>query len=244
MTRPLRLLLVEDSERDAAHVTLSLRRGGWAPEVRRVETREEMLAALDEGPWDAVVCDHHLPRFSAPEALALLRGTSLDVPFLVVSGAIGEDIADLMRRGANDYLLKDRLARLSSAIEREIEQVSVRRAKRRAESLFQSVLRASPYPSAVIDRSTGHIIEGSHSFARQFLDGGNYPVAHDLVTAIAFSQPERIEQLVACGSGTVWNAVYHLAGAGHVANIRCYSVDHEGGSYAYVVIEDVTRQTT
>lgn len=243
MTRPLRLLLVEDSERDAAHVVLSLRRGGWAPDVRRVETREEMLAALDEGPWDAVVCDHHLPLFSAPEALDMVRGTGLDIPFLVVSGAIGEDTAvELMRRGANDYLLKDRLARLSSAIEREIEQVSMRRAKRRAESLFQSVLRASPYPSAVIDRSTGHIIDGSNSFARQFLDGGAYPISRNLVTAIAFSQPERVEQLLARGSGTAWYVVYHAAGIGHVANVRCYSVDHDGGSYAYVVIEDVTEQ--
>lgn len=243
MTRPLRLLLVEDSERDAAHVTLTLRRGGWAPDVRRVETREELLVALEDGPWDAIVCDHNLPLFSAPEALDIIRGTGLDIPFLVVSGAIGEDTAvDLMRRGANDYLLKDRLARLSSAIERELEQVAMRRAKRRAESLFQSVLRASPYPSAVIDRASGQIIDGSNSFARQFLDGGLFPVARNLVATISFSQPERVEQLLARGSGTAWHVVYHVAGVGHVANVRCYSVDHDGGSYAYVLIEDVTEQ--
>src|SRR5689334_5018221 len=125
MTRALRLLLVEDSDRDAAHVMLSLRRGGWAPEIRRVETQEEMLSALGDGPWDAIVCDYHLPRFSAPEALEMLHATGLDVPFIVVSGAIGEDTAvELMRSGANDYLLKDRLARLPAAIERELGQVS------------------------------------------------------------------------------------------------------------------------
>jgi|GEM_PF-955037 len=243
ITRPLRLLLIEDSDSDAAHVMLWLRRGGWSPETRRVETREEMLAALDDGPWDVVVSDHHLPRFSAPEALEILRATGLDVPFLVVSGAIGEDIAvDLMRAGANDYLLKDRLARLPAAIERELDQVKERRAKRRAESLFQSVLRASPHPSAVIDRHTGAIIDGSNSFAKQFLDGDTFPVARSLTSVIAFSQPERIEQIVARGSGTALYSIYHGGGVRRVANVRCYTVDHDGGSYAYVVIEDVTEQ--
>src|SRR5258707_14378778 len=73
MTKPLRLLLIEDSERDAAHVMLELRRSGWAPAPRRVETHEEMIAALDDGAWDAIVCDFHLPRFSAPEALAVVK---------------------------------------------------------------------------------------------------------------------------------------------------------------------------
>ena len=65
--RPLRLLLVEDSERDAAHVMLALRRGGWAPDMLRVETREEMAEALESGQWDAIVSDYELPRFSASE---------------------------------------------------------------------------------------------------------------------------------------------------------------------------------
>lgn len=243
MTRALRLLLVEDSDRDAAHVMLSLRRGGWAPEIRRVETQEEMLSALGDGPWDVIVCDYHLPRFSAPEALEMLHATGLDVPFIVVSGAIGEDTAvELMRSGANDYLLKDRLARLPAAIERELEQVSERRAKRRAESLFQSVLRASPHPSAVIDRATGHIVDGSNSFAKQFLGDAAFPVARHLTDVVDFSQPERVEQVLRRGSGTAWYTVYHADGIGRVANVRCYTVDHDGGSYAFVVIEDVTEQ--
>ncbi|HEV8434658.1 MAG TPA: response regulator, partial [Thermoanaerobaculia bacterium] len=170
MTKPLRLLLVEDSERDAAHVMLSLRREGWVPEVRRVETGEEMVLALRDGTWDAIVSDYHLPRFSAPDALQVLRETGLDIPFIVVSGAIGEDTAvRLMRLGATDYLLKDRMTRLTAAIEREMNQAEQRRAKRRAESLFQAVLRGSPHPSAIVDRATMHVIDGSNSFAREFL---------------------------------------------------------------------------
>lgn len=235
--RPLRLLLVEDSERDAAHVTLSLRRGGWAPEVRRVETREEMADALHDGVWDAIVSDYKLPRFSAPDALAMLQETGLDIPFIVVSGEIGEDTAvRLMRSGATDYLLKDRMTRLNAAIEQQVGQAQERRAKRRADALFQAVLRASPYPAAIIDRNTRQIIDGSTSFVREFRSGGT------LTEAIQFSLPERIDQLLARGSGTALHTVYYAGGIGRVANVRCYTVEHDGGSYAYVVIEDVTEQ--
>jgi len=239
MPKALRLLLVEDSERDAAHVTLALKRGGWSPEVRRVETRDEMVAALGDGQWDAIVSDYHLPRFSAPDALETLRERGLDIPFIVVSGAIGEDTAvDMMRGGAHDYLLKDRLARLHAAIEREIDQAAQRRAKRRAETLFQAVLRASPHPSAIVDRLTQQIIDGSTSFAREFQPSSNAR----LTDVVRFSQPERVEQLLARGSGTAWHTVYHLRDIAHVANVRCYSVEHEGSSYAFIVLEDVTEQ--
>jgi diguanylate cyclase (GGDEF)-like protein len=243
MTRPLRLLLVEDSDRDAAHVMLELRRGGFAPEVRRVETKEELSVALDESTWDAVVCDFHLPRFSAPEALDTLKARNLDIPFIVVSGAIGEDTAvELMRGGAHDYLLKDRLARLHVAVEREIDQASLRRAKRRVESLFQAVLRASPLPSAIVERDTSFVIDGSNAFARQFLGGATFPIARPLFDVIQFSQRERIEQLLTRGSGVAWHTVYYIDGVGRVANVRCHTVEHEGGSYGFVVIEDVTEQ--
>jgi len=243
MARPLRLILIEDSDRDAAHIAMELKRGGWTPDMTRVETAEELGAALDAGPWDIVVSDYHLPRFSAPEALSIVKKRALDVPFIVVSGAIGEDVAvGMMREGAHDYLLKDRLTRLAAAIERELDQAAQRRDKRRAESLFQAVLRASPHPGAIVDRTTGHLIDGSSSFARAFLDGASFPVEQPLTNVIDFSLPARIEQLLARGSGTAWYAVYHAGGVDRVANVRCYTVEHEGASYAFVVIEDVTEQ--
>jgi diguanylate cyclase (GGDEF)-like protein len=241
--RPLRLLLVEDSERDAAHVALSLRRGGWSPEIRRVETQEEMAEALRDGVWDAVVSDYNLPRFNAPAALKTLKESGLDIPFIVVSGEVGEDTAvRLMKGGASDYLLKDRMTRLNAALEREMEQARERRAKRRADALFHAVLRASPPPAAIVDRTTREIIDGSNSFAREFLGNARYPVRQRLTDIIQFSFPERIEQLLARGSGTALHTVYYAGGIGRVANVRCYTVEHEGGSYAYVVIEDVTEQ--
>ena len=240
-TRPLRLLLIEDSERDAAHVMLSLKRGGWAPDMRRVETREEMAAALRDGAWDAIVSDYNLPQFSAPAALDTLRESGLDIPFIVVTGAIGEETAvRLMKSGASDYLVKDRMGRLNAALEREIGQAQERRAKRRAESLFRAVLRASPHPAAIVDRTTRLVIDASNSLLR---DGGT-PFARGtpFTELIAFSLPERIEQLIARGTGTAMHTVYYVGGVGRVANVRAYPVDHEGGSYAYVVMEDVTEQ--
>jgi diguanylate cyclase (GGDEF)-like protein len=243
MKKPLRILLVEDSDLDAAHLLLELRRGGFEPQFHRVELAEKFEAALREGPWDAIICDYHLPRYSAPQALDQYRLAGLDVPFIVVSGAIGEETAvELMRAGAHDYLLKHRLTRLAAAVDRELHQAESRRAKRRAESLFQAVLRASPLPGILVDRATARVVDGSDSFRRQFLDGNTNAAYGGLFDLIEFSQPERIEQLLARGSGTAWYAVYFINDAARIANVRCYSIEHEGGAYAYVILEDVTEQ--
>lgn len=240
--RRLRLLLVEDSELDAAHLLLELRRGGFEVEATCVDTREAFQDALAERELDAVISDYHLPRFSAPEALDLFRMTGLDIPFIVVSGAVGEEVAvDLMRAGAHDYLLKHRLTRLAAAMRRELEQAADRRAKQRAEDLFRAVLRASPVPGVLVDRATRVVIDGSDTFRRQFLDGVPY-TSRGLFDLVEFTQPERIEQLLARGSGTVWYAVYHANGATRMANVRCHAVEHEGTDYAYLLIEDVTEQ--
>ena len=242
MTRkPLRLLLIEDSDLDAAHLLLELKRGGFDPDVTRVETRDELQDALFEKTFDAIISDYHLPRFSAPEALDIVRGSKLDVPFLVVSGAIGEETAvELMRAGAHDYLLKHRLTRLAAAIERELEQAAQRRAKRRAEGLFQSLLRAAPVPAALVDLATRRVVDGSDTFRKQFIE--TYTVDRGLFDLIEFTHPERIEQLLARGSGTTWYAVYYVKGAARMANVRCYTTEHEGTTYAYVTLEDVTEQ--
>jgi diguanylate cyclase (GGDEF)-like protein len=241
--RPLRLLLIEDSDLDAAHLLLELKRGGFNPEVTRVETRDALQDALFEKTFDAIISDYHLPRFSAPEALDIVRMSRLDVPFIVVSGAIGEETAaELMRAGAHDYLLKHRLTRLGVAVERELEQAAARRAKRHAENLFQSVLRASPMPAVLIDLATRRVVDGSDTFRRQFLEGRAQDDDRGLFDLVQFTHPERIEQLFARRSGTVWYAVYHVAGEARMGNVRCYPVDHEGVAYAYVTLEDVTEQ--
>ena len=139
MIGTLRVLLVEDSENDAMFLLRELRRGGYQPLWQRVYTPEDMEEALraadarDE-PFQVVISDYYMPRFSAPDALRLLRELGYDVPFIVVSGKIGEDATvETMKAGANDYLTKENMSRLCPAIERELREAEVRRECERAE---------------------------------------------------------------------------------------------------------------
>jgi anti-sigma regulatory factor (Ser/Thr protein kinase)/DNA-binding response OmpR family regulator len=134
MTIPLKVLLVEDSEADAVLLKRQLRIGGYEPTVVRVETREQMIAALSEEGWQIVVSDYRLPAFSGPEALETLHEIGRDIPFIIVSGTVGETNAvDAMKAGANDYVMKDNLLRLVPAITRELHEAEGRRLRRTAE---------------------------------------------------------------------------------------------------------------
>jgi len=139
MGAPLRVLLVEDSENDALLLLRQLKRGGYDPSSRRVDTAGEMEAALEAQAWDLVISDHNMPAFNSLAALDLLRSRGfVDLPFIIVSGRIGEDAAvSAMKAGAHDYLMKDNLARLNSAIERELREAEVRRRRREAEEALR-----------------------------------------------------------------------------------------------------------
>ena len=135
----LRVLLVEDSQNDAMLLLRELRRGGYKPLSQRVYTPEDMeeaLCAADAGdePFEVVISDYYMPRFRAPDALRLLRDLGYDLPFIVVSGKIGEDAAvEIMKAGADDYVTKENMSRLCPAIERELREAQVRRDRERAE---------------------------------------------------------------------------------------------------------------
>ena len=135
---PLRLLLVEDSENDALLLVRELTRAGFEPVVERVETAVAMQAALDRQGWDIVLGDYSMPQFGGAAALALLRERGLDVPFIIVSGTIGEERAvAAMKAGASDYVPKDKLKRLVPVIERELREAAGRRERRRAEAALR-----------------------------------------------------------------------------------------------------------
>jgi two-component system, cell cycle sensor histidine kinase and response regulator CckA len=131
---PLRVLIVEDSETDTELMLRALKAGGFEPVHERVESAEAMRAALQRETWDIVLSDYFLPTFDAPGALALLQELKQDVPFLVVSGSVGEDSAvAAMKAGAHDYVMKDRLQRLAPAVSRAVAEAGVRRESRRLE---------------------------------------------------------------------------------------------------------------
>ena len=135
MSKPLDLLQVEDSESDASLIVRLLANAGYDVNAERVVTAAQMRAALERQSWDVIVADFYLPQFDAPAALAVLRSAALDIPFIVVSGAMGEDRAvGMMKAGAQDYVMKSNLARLAPAVEREIGDALARRELRRTEA--------------------------------------------------------------------------------------------------------------
>jgi len=140
MLTPLRVLMVEDSEDDALLLLRALKKSGYEPEARRVQTGEDMTFALMSQPWDIILCDYHLPGFSGTDAIALLMKMNLDIPLIVVSGAIGEETAlDCIHRGASDYIMKGNLARLGLSVGRELEKKEMRaRQKKDEEALRES----------------------------------------------------------------------------------------------------------
>ncbi len=138
MSTPLRALIVEDSEDDCQLLKNHLTHGGYEVTSERVETAEAMSAALERGGWDIVISDHRMPQFSSLAALKLCRERGCDLPFIVVSGSIGEELAvTAMKAGAHDYIMKDNLARLVPAVTRELREAESRRQGRRAEQALE-----------------------------------------------------------------------------------------------------------
>ncbi|NMO19978.1 response regulator [Pyxidicoccus fallax] len=131
--KPLRLLVVEDNPDDEALVLLELRRNGFTLSAQRVQTAEAMRKVLAGGDFDIILSDFSMPHFTALEALQVLKETGRDIPFIVVSGSIGENEAvEAMRAGARDYFAKDRLVRLGAAVERELREAKARHERARA----------------------------------------------------------------------------------------------------------------
>ncbi len=138
MAEPLRMLIVEDAEDDALLSVRELKKAGFDVTWQRVETSAAMAQALDAEDWDLILADYRLPRFSGEEALYVAQQHALDVPFIIVSGIIGEETAvAMMKAGADDYILKDNLARLAPAVERELEEARTRRERREAQQALK-----------------------------------------------------------------------------------------------------------
>ncbi len=215
---PLRLLLVEDSEDDATLLLLELRRAGFVPVATRVETAEAMSTALRAEPWDLIIADYNLPSFSGLAALDLYHESGLDIPFLLVSGTIGEELAvEAMRAGAHDYLLKGYLTRLGPAITRELREAQVRHERQQdiqrlvvSEQRFTIIFHDSPVAIIISDVADGRIIDANAAalalsgFTREEVIGC------DTVTLGVFASPEErcrlVHQALAQGPG---NAVEH-----------------------------------
>jgi two-component system cell cycle sensor histidine kinase/response regulator CckA len=159
MSRPLRALIVEDSENDAQLIVHALKAGGFDVASQRVDTSDSMVTALSEGKWDIILSDQAMPHFSAPEALVLLREGGFTTPFIIISGVISAELAvSLMRSGAHDWVSKNDLSRLVPAVERELQEAEMRHkqidtdeALRRSDEKFRTIVETTDELIWIVD---------------------------------------------------------------------------------------------
>lgn len=188
MPTPLRALILEDSEDDTALLLLELERCGFQPIHARVDTPEAMKGALEGQKWDIILADYTMPHFNALTALSILKEKKRDIPFIIVSGTIGEETATAaMRAGADDYIMKDNLARLCEAVRREMKEAANRAALRRTEASLRSweqkyrELFEEDLSGDFISTPNGEILVCNPSFARLFgFDSTEEAASHDL----------------------------------------------------------------
>jgi putative nucleotidyltransferase with HDIG domain/PAS domain S-box-containing protein len=175
MATRLKVLIVEDSEDDAELILRELRRGGYVPDFLRVTNQRDMHSAMVREIWDIILSDYSIPGFGGEGALEVWKKYDPDIPFIVISGNIGEETAaTMMKAGANDYIMKQNLARLNAAIERELRETQIRRQSRQAvQSLRDSELRfalfMNNYPGLVfIQEANGDISYVNQRFKEIF----------------------------------------------------------------------------
>ena len=221
------MLHVEDSESDAGLVQRALARSGFAVQAERVETADDMRRHLRDHAWDIVIADYQLPQFNAMGALQVLNESGIDLPFVVVSGTIGEDIAvAVMRAGAHDYVMKDRLERLAPAVSRELAEAAVRRehavaqrALRQIEAEYRAAVETSADGFLLLDvsgriRQVNAAFQQESGYGRDELIG--MPVeelsagagVRDLATridAVSHDGRGRIETRMRAKDGTTWD---------------------------------------
>jgi PAS domain S-box-containing protein len=215
MKKPINVLLVEDNEGDAELLKRMLKKGDYVAHCRRVETQAAFTGALDEQAWDLILCDYRLPGFSGIEALGIYKKCELDIPFIFVSGTMGEEIAvDAMTKGAHDYVMKTNLMRLLPAIDRELKDAKVRverwqaiEALRKSEAYYRSLTEASPDALVIIE------MNGAIEFASpRALDMFKVPPEQMIIgtSILTWISPEdhgiikaRLQSLVSDGSAPI-----------------------------------------
>jgi len=175
MSTPVKILMVEDSEDDALLEILALKKGGFSPVYERVETAAAFAAALASQTWDVIFCDYSLPHFDAIQAIAVYKETNVDIPFIVISGAIGEETAvECLRLGAHDYIMKGNLSRLVPAMKREIAEAAVRREHklteeklRKSQEKYRNILETIDEGYFEVDLA-GHMTFFNESLCRMY----------------------------------------------------------------------------
>ena len=208
MKAPLNVLLVEDSTDDADLILAELKRAGFDPKWQRVETEGDFLAGIEKSPT-IILSDYSMPQFTGMRALQLLRASGLNIPFILISGTVGEDFAvEAIKQGAADYLLKDRITRLGVAIEHALQQKTLKDERKQVEvslNLFRTLLDRSNDGIEVVDPETGRFLDVNDTtclrlgYTREELLALTVPEI-DVGEGTSAAWPENIEEIHRHGS--------------------------------------------
>ncbi|MEJ1385659.1 MAG: ATP-binding protein [Candidatus Sedimenticola sp. (ex Thyasira tokunagai)] len=248
----LNILLVEDSEDEALLLEDALLQGGFAPIIERVETEAEMRSALEGQAWDLLLVDYVLPHFSAPAALAVYHSLLLEIPFIVVSGQVNEEVAvDIMRSGAHDYISKQKLARLIPAIERELAEAESRRQRRQAEDeldrlrhYLQNVIDSMP--SVLVGVDEEGVITHWNREAEQYSGVGREQAAGrglEQVIPVLSEQMERVRTAIRENQAQSVERHIHEVGDEHrYADITIFPLVANAAVGAVIRFDDVTER--
>jgi len=247
----LTLLLLEDSEDDELLLLRHLERSGFDVVWERVQTATELVTALPKRPWNLIISDYNMSGFTASEALSLVQQSRLDIPFIVVSGTIGEAVAvALMKAGASDYFMKHNLTRLAESIRRELREAKVRKQRRQAEAaLLQSQAQTRAFLAGIPDII---FVIGADGIYQQVLSippdrdvcfGGIDPVGHSVFD---FSLPELAHlkmqatlQAITTGKLQVYEQAIEIQGQQLYEEVRVVKIDTDE---AMLIIRDITEQ--
>lgn len=257
MHKPLKVLIIEDNPNDADLLALELERGGYQVEFERVDTAEGFQSALDSQPWDIIFSDHSMPHFNSTQALAMFKETRLDVPFIIISGTIGEEAAvQALKAGANDYMIKGNLIRLIPAVGRELREAQERARYRETEaSLRETETRFyATFEQAAV--GIAHVgINGEWlRLNRKYCEILGY--SHEELMGMTFQEithPDDLEADLALYQKVKAKEIDHYAlekryirkNKSHVwVNLTVSIVwdEHNQFDYAVAVIEDITKR--
>ncbi len=250
----LRVLFVEDSEDDVALILRELKRIGYEVEARRVETSDAMRAALADKDWDLIICDYSLPSFNAPQALEVLKATGKDLPFIILSGTIGEETAvAVMKAGAHDFMLKDNLTRLGPVIERELGEAEIRRERRQAEkslreseAKYRNLLQHSIEAIYLFNPETHQITECNSAFLRltgYTADDVKDLKPYDFITHDRDSVNDFFAKALKSGGVAIGDRVWKRKdGTQLYVDINASKIQHGGKDIIFVVARDVTER--